>query len=169
MLDGRRRSAAGCEILNTAGIPTFDAPEDAIRAFLHMVQFRRSQELLYETPPALPEDWRPDAERVRCVIAGARAAGRTLLTEVEAKDVLAAYGMPVTPTVACRTADEAAAAAHRMTFPVVLKPLSTRLTHKSDFGGVQLNLNGKAAVRHRPSSASGPTWPYWGRPTPSRA
>ncbi len=84
---------------------------------------------------------------MRCVIAGARAAGRTLLTEVEAKDVLAAYGMPVTPTVACRTADEAAAAAHRMTFPVVLKPLSTRLTHKSDFGGVQLNLNGEAAVR----------------------
>ena len=51
----------GHEVLNTAGIPTFDAPEDAIRAFLHMVQYRRSQELLYETPPAMPEDWRPDA------------------------------------------------------------------------------------------------------------
>ena len=137
----------GREILNTAGIPTFDAPEDAIRAFLHMVQYRRNQELLYETPPALPEDWRPDGERVRRLIAGARTAGRTLLTEAEAKDLLAAYGLPVTPAVACRTADEAAAAARRIGFPVVLKLLSTRLTHKSDVGGVQLNLADEKAVR----------------------
>jgi len=137
----------GREVLNTAGIPTFDAPEDAIRAFLHMVQYRRNQELLYETPPALPEDWRPDGERVRRIIADARAAGRTLLTEVEAKDLLAAYGLPVTPAVACRIADEAAAAARRIGFPVVLKLLSTRLTHKSDVGGVQLNLADETAVR----------------------
>ncbi len=137
----------GREVLNTAGIPTFDAPEDAIRAFLHMVQYRRSQELLYETPPALPVDWRPDAARVRRIIADARAAGRTLLTEAEAKDLLAAYGLPVTPAVACRTGDEAAAAARRIGFPVVLKLLSTRLTHKSDVGGVQLNLADEPAVR----------------------
>ncbi len=137
----------GREVLNTSDIPTFDAPEDAIRAFLHMVQYRRSQELLYETPPALPEDWRPDAECVRRIITGARAAGRTLLTEAEAKDLLAAYGLPVTPAVACRTADEAAAAARRIGFPVVLKLLSTRITHKSDVGGVQLNLADEEAVR----------------------
>ncbi len=136
----------GREILNTAGIPTFDAPEDAIRAFLHMVQYRRSQDLLYETPAALPEDWRPDGERVRRIISTARAAGRTLLTEAEAKELLAAYGLPVTPAVACRTADEAAAAAGRIGFPVVLKLLSTRLTHKSDVGGVQLNLADEKAV-----------------------
>ncbi len=137
----------GREILNTAGIPTFDAPEDAIRAFLHMVQYRRNQELLYETPPALPEDGRPDADRVRQIIAAARAAGRTLLTEAEAKELLAAYGLPVTPAVACRTADEAAAAARDVGFPVVLKLLSTRITHKSDVGGVRLNLADERAVR----------------------
>ena len=137
----------GREVLNTAGVPTFDAPEDAVRAFLHMVQYRRNQELLYETPLALPEDQRPDAEQVRRLIAAARAAGRTLLTEAEAKDLLAAYGLPVTPTVACRTADEAAAAAGRIGFPVVLKLLSTRITHKSDVGGVQLNLADEQAVR----------------------
>jgi acetyltransferase len=137
----------GREILSSAGVPTFDAPEAAIRAFLHMVQYRRSQELLYETPQALPEDWRPDAGRVREVIAAARAAGRTLLTEAEAKDVLAAYGLPVTPAVPCRTADEAAAAARRIGYPVVVKLLSTRLTHKSDVGGVQLDLADEAAVR----------------------
>ncbi len=96
----------GREVLNAAGIPTYDAPEDAVRAFLHMVQYRRNQELLYETPPALPEDWRPDAEAVRRIIGAARSAGRTLLTEAEAKQMLAAYGLPVAPAVACRTADE---------------------------------------------------------------
>ena len=86
----------GHELLNAAGIPTFDAPEDAIRAFLHMVQYRRNQELLYETPEALPDDWSPRRGRRRAAIFGAaRAAGRTLLTEAEAKEVLAAYGLPV--------------------------------------------------------------------------
>ncbi len=137
----------GRDVLNEAGIPTFDAPEDAVGAFLHMVQYRHSQELLYETPAALPEDWKPDAARVRGIIAAARAAGRTLLTVVEAKELLAAYGLPAAPAVACRTADEAAAAARRIGFPVVLKLLSTRITHKSDVGGVQLDLADEAAVR----------------------
>src|SRR5581483_10553097 len=105
---------AGKQVLAAAGVPTFDSPEAAIRAFLHMVQYRRAQELLYETPQALPEDWRPDAERVRTIFAQARAAGRTLLSEAEAKEVLAAYSIPVAATVACRTADEAVAAAERI-------------------------------------------------------
>ena len=138
----------GIELLNTAGIPTFDAPESAIGAFLHMVQYRRNQELLYETPPALPEDAPPDANRVRQIFQRVRAAGRTLLTEVEAKEVLAAYGVPVVPTIACRSADEAVAAANRIGYPVVLKLLSTTITHKSDVGGVQLNLADEQAVRH---------------------
>jgi acetyltransferase len=138
---------AGKEVLNQAGIPTFDAPETAIRAFLHMVQYRRSQELLYETPEALPDDVAPDGERVRRIIAAARAEGRTLLTEVEAKDILAAYGIPVTPMAACTTADAAVAAARRLGYPVVLKLLSRTITHKSDVGGVQLNLADDAAVR----------------------
>ena len=137
----------GREVLGGAGVPTFDAPESAVRAFLHMVQYRRNQELLYETPEALPEDWRPDSGRARAVLAAARAAGRRLLTEAEAKDVLAAYGLPVVPTVPCRTADEAVAAAGRLGYPVVLKLLSTTVTHKSDVGGVRLDLADAAAVR----------------------
>src|SRR5262249_3647582 len=81
---------AGKEVLNAAGIPTFDSPEAAIGAFLHMVQYRRNQELLYETPEALPEDWAPDQGKARRALDAARAAGRTLLTEVEAKQLLAA-------------------------------------------------------------------------------
>jgi acetyltransferase len=137
----------GRDILSAAGIPTFDSPEAATRAFLYMVQYRRNQELLYECPEALSEEWSPDRDRVRSIFAAARAAGRTLLTEVEAKHVLDAYGIPITPTIACRTEEEAIAAARRLGYPVVLKLLSTTITHKSDVGGVQLNLTDDAAVR----------------------
>jgi acetyltransferase len=80
-------------------------------------------------------------------LAAVRASGRTLLTEVEAKEVLDAYGIHITPTIACRTEEEAVGAARRLGYPVVLKLLSTTITHKSDVGGVQLNLNDDAAVR----------------------
>jgi acetyltransferase len=137
----------GRDVLRAAGIPAFDAPEPAVAAFLHMVQYRRNQELLYETPQALPEDWVPDQERVRRVVRAARDEGRTLLTEAESKEVLAAYKIPVTVTIPCHNADEAAAAARRLGYPVVLKPLSRTVTHKSDVGGVQLDLADDAAVR----------------------
>ncbi len=137
----------GKTVLSEAGMPTFDAPEAAIRAFLHMNQYRRSQELLYEAPEALPEDWRPDQERVRTMFGLARAAGRKLLTEAEAKSVLEAYGIPVTRTVVAVSADAAVAAAQQVGYPVVLKLYSQTITHKSDAGGVQLNLTDAAAVR----------------------
>lgn len=138
---------AGKELLQRSGVPTFDTPEAGVRAFLHMIQFRRNQELLYETPAALPEDWVPDSARVQRVITAARAAGRTLLTEFEAKEVLAAYDIPTVPTVIARTADEAVAAAERNGFPVVLKLLSETITHKTDAGGVLLSVPDAAAVR----------------------
>jgi acetyltransferase len=137
----------GRDLLNRAGIPTFDSPEGAIDAFLHMVQYRRNQELLYETPEALPEDWKPDQQQVRTIIADARRDQRDLLTEDEAKTVLAAYGIPVVATVPVHSADDAAATARRLGFPVVLKLLSKTITHKSDVGGVQLNLVNEEAVR----------------------
>src|SRR5262249_44316547 len=137
----------GRSLLTRAGIPSFASPEGAIAAFLNMVQYRRNQELLYERPEALPEDWLPDQQRVLQVLAAARAAQRTLLTEVEAKTLLAAYDIPVVPTVPARTVDEAVAAAQKVGYPVVLKLLSQTITHKSDVGGVQLNLADAEAVR----------------------
>lgn len=138
---------AGQRILNHCGIPTFSAPEDAIGAFLHMVQYRRNQELLYETPAALPADNPPDQARAQQIITNVRKAGRTLLTEIEAKALLSAYGIPVTATAAALTADSAVRVAERMGYPVVLKLLSQTITHKSDVGGVQLNLGNEQAVR----------------------
>jgi acetyltransferase len=138
---------AGRQVLGAASIPTFDSPEAAIRAFLHMVRYRRSQELLYEKPEALPADWTPDSARVRGIFEKARAENRTLLTEAEAKDVLAAYGIPVTATIASHTPDEAVVAAKRVGYPVVVKLLSATITHKTDVGGVRLNLENEAQVR----------------------
>ncbi|HEY8504209.1 MAG TPA: bifunctional acetate--CoA ligase family protein/GNAT family N-acetyltransferase [Gemmataceae bacterium] len=137
----------GRDILHRAGLPTFDTPETAVRAFLHLVQYRENQQLLYEAPPALPEDWRPDTRRARAVIDAARAEGRLLLTEDEAKTLLAAYDIPVTPTARAATEEEAVAAAAKVGYPVVLKLLSPVITHKSDAGGVRLSLPDAAAVR----------------------
>lgn len=137
----------GRRVLTEAGIPAFDAPEAAIRAFLNMVQYRHNQELLYETPRSLSGDAPADLQRIGAVIAAARAAGRTLLTEVEAKELLSAAGIPVTPTVLAPTVEQAVTAARAAGYPVVLKLYSQTITHKSDVGGVQLNLTGDEAVR----------------------
>jgi acetyltransferase len=130
----------GREILDAAGFPVFSAPEDAIQAFLHLVQYRHNQELLYETPPALPAEGPPDQDSIRRIFDQARAEGRTLLDEFEAKAVLAAYDLAVVPTHPAQDADEAVRAAGRIGYPVVLKLRSRTITHKSDVGGVQLNL-----------------------------
>ncbi|MFO0880577.1 MAG: bifunctional acetate--CoA ligase family protein/GNAT family N-acetyltransferase [Gemmataceae bacterium] len=136
----------GRELLAQASIPTFDSPEAAIRAFLHMVQYRRNQELLYETPEALPADWQPQTQRVRQLIARARAENRTLLNEAEAKDLLAAYGLPIVPSVPCPTMEAAVYAAKQVGFPVVVKLLSSTVAHKSDVGGVVLHVPDEAGV-----------------------
>ena len=102
---------------------------------------------LYETP-AYPENSTSiDAARARTVIDGARNAGRVLLTEAESKQVLAAYGIPVPETLVAATEEEAVRFAAKIGYPVVLKLHSETVTHKSDVGGVQLNLGDEAAVR----------------------
>jgi acetyltransferase len=137
----------GRGILGAAGIASFDAPEAAINAFLHLVQYRRNQELLYEQPLALPDDWQPNQARVRTLIDEVRKANRTLLTEYEAKELLGCYGIPTVPTVNARTADDAVIEARRVGYPVVVKLWSEVITHKTDAGGVMLNLADDDAVK----------------------
>lgn len=137
----------GRGILNLAGIPTFESPEAAIQAFLNMVRYRRNLDLLYEAPAVVPEDVQPDIGQVQSIIATVRADERELLTEVEAKQVLSAYGVPVNPTEAATNVEEAVRAAGAVGYPVVLKLLSATVTHKSDVGGVQLGLRSEADVR----------------------
>ena len=140
--------AAGEEILNRANIPTFPYPDTAARAFNYMWQYSYNLRGLYETP-ALPDessDWTPDRKLVETLIEKVRGEGRTILTEFESKEVLRAYGIPVAQTLIAATETEAVAAAGQIGYPVVLKLYSETITHKTDVGGVQLNLAGEEAV-----------------------
>lgn len=128
-------------------IPTYDTPEQAVRAFMYLVDYKRNQETLMETPPSIPEDFSPDVESARSVIQGVLEEEREWLMEHEAKAVLAAYGIPTSTTRLAETPQDAAAAAARFGGSVVLKIVSPDITHKSDVGGVVLDLLGPAAVR----------------------
>ena len=143
---GRETAAKGREILRAAGIPTYGTPEHAVRAFMHMVRYRRNQELLMETPPSLLEDFAAGSGEAMEVIRLALEEGRAMLTEPEAKTVLAAYGIPIVETRIATNPSEAAEVAAELGFPVALKLLSPDVTHKSDVGGVALDLESAYAV-----------------------
>jgi acetyltransferase len=137
----------GREILNQAGIATFDTPERAVRAFMNLHRHARGIEILQQIPPRLSTRIQVDRAGARRFIDGRMAETRTLLTETEAKSLLATYGIPVNPTTAATCADEAIAQAEQIGYPVAMKILSRDITHKSDAGGVRLDLNTRDAVR----------------------
>src|SRR5512133_574499 len=144
---GGKEVAAGDAILNKAGIPTFEYPDDAARAFTYMWQSMSNLKTLYETP-SLPDDdgAGPDREAAKAIIDHARETGRDLLTEAESKQLLAAYGIPTTPTLIAKSANEAGEMATKLGYPIVVKLHSETITHKTDVGGVKLNLQDAAAV-----------------------
>jgi acetyltransferase len=144
---GGKEVAAGEAILNKAGIPTFEYPDDAAQAFTYMWQSMSNLNTLYETP-SLPDDEGsgPDREKAKAIINHVRETGRDLLTEAESKQLLAAYGIPTTPTLIATTAKEAGKMAAELGFPVVVKLHSETVTHKTDVGGVKLNLQDAAEV-----------------------
>jgi acetyltransferase len=139
----------GVKILNTAGIPTFSYPDSAVRAFRSMWNYTYNLKGLYETPfsaddPAVLSDRKEKAGRL---LESAAKSGRTLLTELESKEILKLYGIPTVPTFLATSEDEAVAKAREIGFPVVLKLHSETITHKTEIGGVQLNLENEPAVR----------------------
>ena len=143
---GGEEAAQGEAVLNRAGIPTFPFPDTAVRAFEYMWRYSYNLRGLYETPVLTGSD-SVDPDAAARVIDQVRASGRTLLTEFESKQVLEAYGIPAVETRLASSEDEAADAAAGIGFPVVLKLNSTTITHKTDVGGVKLNLKDPAAVR----------------------
>lgn len=132
-------------IFTQAGIPTYDTPEEAVRGFMQIVQYNRNQQLLMEVPAAVSAV-AEDRATARAVVQGALAEGRSMLSEPEAKKVLAAYGIPVVQTRTVRDIEEAALCAQEIGFPVALKILSPDITHKSDIGGVVLDLEDMDSV-----------------------
>lgn len=145
---GGREIAPGENVLNSAGIPTFGFPDTAARAFATMWRYSDNLNALYETPALLrhADDNRGNA-RARMIIAAAQNAGRTLLTEVESKKLLETYGIPTVETHIAPTEEAAVQLAAQIGGPVVLKLQSETITHKTDVGGVKLNLRGAAAIR----------------------
>ena len=139
--------AAGRDILNRAGIPTFPFPDTAARVFCYMWRYSDRLRTLYETPVLRAEaEEGPNRTLAERIVARARQAGRTVLTEVESKQLLATYGIPTVPTVTATTEAEAVEQAGEIGYPVVLKLFSETITHKTDVGGVQLNLRDADAV-----------------------
>jgi acetyltransferase len=141
--------SAGEEILKRAGIPTFLFPDAAARAFNYMWKYAYNLKGLYETP-SLPSGQAHDADRAAAaaIIEAVRKSGRTILTEYESKKLLEAYRIPTVRTEIARSEEAAVKLADEIGYPVVLKIYSETITHKTDVGGVQLNLRDAQAVRN---------------------
>ncbi len=138
----------GRTLLSEVGIPVFPYPDTAVRMFCYMWRYSENLHALYETPATRAHDPAGEAARTKAaaLFAAADAAGRPLLSEFESKALLEAYGIPVVPTRIAATAAEAATIATAVGFPVVVKLHSETITHKTDVGGVKLNLGSTAAV-----------------------
>lgn len=143
VLMGRQGIPAGMRELLTAGMPGYIFPESAARALAAMNRYRE----WLERPAGTEHRFPADAGRVAGILKGAAAEGREKLTEAEAMEVLGAYGIPTVPWRRAVSADEAAAAARAIGFPVVLKVISASIVHKSDVGGVVLGLSSEKEVR----------------------
>ncbi len=146
---GGAEVAAGEAILNKANIPTFPYPDTATRLFNYMWRYAYNLKGIYETPILPPTSPEHDEKLVQIekMIQEVRASGRTILTETESKQVLAAYDIPTIPMHIAATEAEAVKAADTLGYPVVLKLHSETITHKTDVGGVKLNLEDAEAVR----------------------
>ncbi|HEY8516206.1 MAG TPA: bifunctional acetate--CoA ligase family protein/GNAT family N-acetyltransferase [Candidatus Binatia bacterium] len=142
---GGRGVEEGTQLLQKAGIPVYEYPDVAVQMFNFLWRFSENLRALYETPASTAPT--AERERVAAIIDKARAERRTILTEDESKDILAAYGIPVTDTRVAASEDDAVRAADAIGYPVVVKLFSHTITHKTDVGGVKLNLKDADAVR----------------------
>lgn len=135
---------------NEASIPSYPTEDDAARGFMYLVHHREALEALAQVPPSLPAQFAPDVDAARKIVELAVAEGRLWLDPIEVKQLFDAYEIPIVPTLAAVDADEAVALASPFLaqgMTVVLKILSRDITHKSDVGGVVLNLSDANSVR----------------------
>lgn len=139
-MEGRARFAQ-------AAIPSFNTPEAAVEAYSYITDYYRNQRLLAQVPAPLSHREAPDVAGARMVIESVLAERRKVLSEMESKALLSAFHIPVANTVVARSPSEALLLAEQFGFPVAMKINSPDITHKSDAGGVKLNLMNAAAVR----------------------
>ena len=134
-------------IFNENNIPTYSTPEQAIKTYHYMYQYKRNRELLYETPEELPVDVVPPKRPLMVIMRNVAAENREILNEAEAKTFLEYYNFPVVRTRVAQTENEAAQLAAQTGYPVVLKILSPQIVHKTEAGGVVLDLTNETEVR----------------------
>lgn len=144
---GAGRVAAGIEKLNDAGIPTYSSPEQAVRAFMYLVSYARNRQVLYETPREIPVEFSLDRNKLRAVFDTILSEGHDILSEGMSKALLEAYEIPITKPYAARAPDDAVRLAQRIGYPVAIKILSPDITHKTDVGGVELDIPNDDEVR----------------------
>lgn len=137
----------GRDVLRERNIPTRPTPEQAVSAYMYMHKYARNLELLYETPEELPVDSMPPKHHLKAMLKKVAREDREILTEVEAKKFLETYDIPSSNTKVAESARQAGEMAYEMGFPVVLKIHSPDITHKTDVGGVKLNLSSKQQVK----------------------
>jgi len=128
-------------------VPTYPTPEKAIKTYMYMYRYKRNLELLYETPEELSVDLSPPKSHLKLIIRKAVAEGRTNLTQAEIDKFFDAYRIPRPEAHLAKNEDEAAAAASRLGYPVVLKVASPDIVHKSDVGGVVVGINSEESLR----------------------
>jgi acetyltransferase len=143
---GGAGAAPARSLFGSRKIPSFESPEDAVRAFMHLVRYRRNQELLLETPSAGIMIDAANVLAARQLIAAALNEGRSVLMETESKALLALFGIPTAKTFVAETPERAAHRFREVGAPCALKILSPDITHKSDVGGVRLHLAFEAEV-----------------------
>jgi acetyltransferase len=144
---GDRHVRGANELFAKHRIPSFSNPESSVEAFAFLANYYRNQQLLVQVPGSLSQRSKPDIEGARLIIDSALAEQRSQLTPLEAKALLHAFAIPVIGGTNCRSANEALVAAENHGFPVVMKIIAQQLTHKSDVGGVRLNISNAQAVR----------------------
>jgi acetyltransferase len=146
---GGQDIAVGEAILNKSGIPTYMYPDTAAKIFTYMWNYTRNLQSIYETVSLPPDSNGSSVDRktASAIIEHARSSGRLLLTEAESKQLLTAYNIPTVPTIIASSPEAAVKTADKFGYPVVLKLHSETVTHKTDVGGVQLNLTDEQAVR----------------------
>ncbi|NIR15708.1 MAG: acetate--CoA ligase family protein, partial [Desulfobacterales bacterium] len=136
----------GREILNCAGFPTYDTPEQAVRAFMNMYEYSRNLEMLQEIPPKLSKELHFDRHRAKALIKQGLRRKNGFLTELESKELLNTYGIPVNYTERATSAEEAVRWARRMAYPLVMKVQSPDIVHKTEANGVRLDLRSEDEV-----------------------
>jgi acetyltransferase len=141
---GGKSIGKAVDVLNEAGIPTYDTPERAVRAFLYMVEYARNLEMLVEIPPKTIGHMVFDQETAHKLIAGTQTLG--FVSESDAREILTAYGLPVIKSKIAKTEDQASQIGREMGYPLVMKLHSADITHKTDAGGVRLDLRCDADV-----------------------